>query len=310
MKKQKELSDLIKTVKPKTPSDEEKIIEYCSTLGQKVQFLNNSDNCMSLTYEEFVFWVENGPPAIGDILVYENLQTLGIVSCISENGIHLGVSILGIGGFLISEIIRPKIDFRYATDGEIIKIHQTLSRKGFIWNIWHHGLTKKNFFIPRRGTVVKFKSYINDECGYGGFKEINQDGEIVMYCIAYINGKVRYSPHEILGSAEKYQLAAGNRGDTAKLKFALKECGMDWSILYKRLEPLIFNIDYGETYYYIDETGEILKAKKNHSVVYRKRLTYGNHFLWIEEAEEAKANFMEFRKAQLAQLDVSDTLNT
>ena len=309
MKKEQDLLSLTQAIKPKTISDETKITEYCSKRGTFVNFKKLLDSNIYVSFDEFIFWAENGLPKTGNVIMYEQYYTLGIISSIDDEFIHLGVSILNGDVFVSSDIKRPKTGFRYATDDEILAIHQTLAQKGFTWNIWRNVFVRRILF-PRPYMFVKFHSYINENCGVGIFKEINQDGELVMYCVTSNKGKARYSLCEKIGPAHMYQLAQGNRTDMYNLKTALEEVGRTWNSHYNRIEPLEFNIDYGETYYYINEGGEILKAKKNDSTAYRKRLAFGNHFIHIEHAEKFKANILENRNLQLALEENSDCLSS
>lgn len=307
MKKKQDFLSLIRTIKPKTASDEVRITEYCHNIGENVNFKDLSQLSISVSFDEFIFWIDSGFPEVGDVVAYDQYYTLGIISSIDDEHIHLGVSILNQDGFVISDIKRPKTGFRYATEDEILKIHKALAKKGFTWNIWRNCLAKRTI-IPRPYMLIKFRSYINDDCGVGVFREINQDGELVMYCAVENKGEARYSLYETIGPAQMYQLAQGNRSDINKLKTALKKVDRTWNFLYDRIEPLNFNIDYGETYYYINEGGKILKAKRDASAAYRKRLAFGNHFIHIEQAEAAKANILEIRNLQLALDEYPDNL--
>ena len=306
MKKKQDLSPLIQAIKPKTISDEIKIAEYCSNRELFVNFQKSPTSNISVSFDEFTYWTEIGLPKVGNVVMYEQHYTLGIISSIDDECIHLGVSILNGDGLITSDIKRPKTGFRYATDDEILNIHQALAQKGYTWNIWRNIFVKRMLF-PRPYMFVKFRSYISENCGVGIFREIDQEGMLVMYCAACNKGKARYSLCEKIGPAHMFQLAQGNRTDMYNLKTALEETGRTWNFHYNRVEPLNFNIDYGETYYYINEGGEILKAKKNDSAAYRKRLAFGNHFTQLEYAEKFKANILEKRNLQLALEESSDT---
>lgn len=292
----------MRTIRPKTEVDGDKMLEYCSKMGLNVDLFEGCYSQPRITYEAFEHWVESGLPMLGSVIVYERYFTIGIVSSADEKTVLLGTALLGEDGLVVSGVERPVVDFRYATEDEIIKLHQVLTRKGFTWNLWRNKFTKSKF-SPRPNLFVRFRSYIDDDYGVGVFREINTEGKLVMYCAVCNDGQARFSLYEVIGDANRYQLASANRNDIAQLKKELGKAGKVWNGHYNRIEPSTFFINYGEKYYYINDKGEIKSATKNDSYAYRKRLACGNHFLNIEHAEDLKEKVCEYRKLQLSSRD-------
>lgn len=303
MKSGEEILLFIKTIRARTKTDDDEIVKYCSKIGVNVEFYDSVFPSARITFVSFKHWVETGLPDIGNVVVYDRNHTIGIVSSVGEKSVLLGVSLLGEDGLIVSGLERAGTEFRYANDDEVLKLHRAIARKGFTWNIWRNKLVKSKF-SPRANLIVRFRSYIDDEYGVGVFREINAEGKLVMYCVVYNEDQVRFSLYEVVGDADRYQLAPATKNDIAVLKNKLGEEGMMWNGYYGRMEPFSFVIDYGEKYYYINDKGEIKNATKNDSSAYRKRLACGNHFTDIKHAEDLKEKMYEYRKQQLSSPDL------
>lgn len=280
------------------------MMKYCSKMGINVSYYDSGTPCAYISFGAFKHWVESGLPRVGDVIVFEHHCTIGIVSSINEKMIHLGVALLGEDGLVVSGVERSAIDFRYATEEEILKLHQFLALKGFTWNLWRNKFVKSKF-SPRPNLFVRFRSYVDDDCGVGVFREINSEGQLVMYCVVR-KEQVRYSLYEVIGDINRYQLTSANKMDIAELKNELGKVGKIWNGYYNRIEPFSLFIDYGEKYYYINDKGEIKCATKNDSSAYRKRLACGNHFIDLKHAEDMKEKIYEYRKIQLSRPSIGN----
>ena len=300
MKNKAQFLSFVETIKPRRKTDEKKIVEYCLLKGIPVSFIKDGSNRTLITFDEFIAWAESDTPGVGSIITYETSYsvTIGIISATSPEEIILGVTLIGGDGLITSKLSRPNAGYRDATEEEILRIHHALTNKGFSWNLWRNNFVR-SLYIPRKNQFVRFRSYIGKHYGIGVFKEFNDSGNIVMYCLKENDEPVRYSLNEIIGKKEHYQIAPANKSDILLLKEELSLVGKIWNGFHTRIQPINFICDEGQEYCYINDKGKIQWDHNNGSLAYRERVAFGNIFVTAQQAEDFLTKVRELRKLDL-----------
>lgn len=307
MKNRTQILSFIKTIKPKTVTDEKKIIRYCSQIGILIAFNRNNEDLKLITFKEFQAWANEDSPEIGTVIVYSNpITIIGIVSLVTPEHIYLAPALFGEDGVVTNKIEKPTTGHRKATKQEVLKIHQALAHKGFSWNLWQNKFIKSSY-IPRKNQFVRFCSYTKDHEGIGIFKEITDTGDIVMYCMISNDSPVQYSLHEVVGKKGNYQFAAATKKDIHHLRDELFQVGKIWNGHYSRIQPVEFFAEIGQEYTYITDKGKIKHGRINNSIACKERIAFGNIFANPEQAGEFLFRVREMRKCDLCKPSIERT---
>ncbi|MDR1716508.1 MAG: hypothetical protein LBS20_11755 [Prevotella sp.] len=300
MKSNAQISALLKTMIPHENKDELAIEAFLARQGIyiKIPPVKEGDdkNKKFITFEQFEEWFEKELPSPGEIIVMNGL--LGVVKGTKADLIILGAYLDEEMNFTPKDTELPIMSFRKAGKEEKIKLQRAFNRNNLSWNQYHNRIYES---VRAQNNLQLRISLLGEKLGIGVFKEINEKGEIVMYCIKENEAPIRYSLHEIIGAADDFQIEPMNNADRKKLASDLEKAGKVWNGHAKRIEPNDFRSVAGSTYHYIDDYLEIRTAIDNYKPKDHKRFRSGNYFRSFTNAEAILNLIIETRNIQLSQ---------
>jgi hypothetical protein len=288
----------MKMVKIASTKDEMAIETYLSRngiilkLGKSVKIETDSTG---VTFEAFTEWFETDLPDRNAVIVLEN-NTIGIIKGLYLNTIVLGVSLPVHGHLVSSEVKVENMNYRVANMEEKIRLQRALNKQKLTWNNSNSKLL--DAVKPLDNLQLRI-SLLGERVAIGVFKEINEKGEIVMYCVKENDKPVRYNLSEVVGNSEDYQLEPVSTQERKTLALELKKAEKVWNGHAKRIEPVNLRAGKGEVYYCIDEFMEIVVTSDKEKPKDLKRFRGGNYFRNREEAEEMLDLIDRYRKEQL-----------
>lgn len=299
MKSSQHVHSFLSSVRGNGEIDELAIIQYCSGFGIKAEFSNAEKDPLKITFEQFKDWFSCDFPQKNDVIALNDTGVIGIVEKVGYNSIVIGVSVSSSGELDTTpiEFTEPhKVTFRSATEEEMSRMQKLLYEAGFAWNKKFGKLGDR--FIPTENSLIRI-SLLTKRVGIGVFKEIDADGNIVMYCIKMEDEPLRYSLCENVGKATGYQIDMINNAERRILKHEFAKEGKVWNGHEKRVEPIDFRVAPGKPYYYIDNYLEIVSTNDYHKPKDLRRFWCGNYYTCREEAEEILQQTISTRKMQL-----------
>ena len=297
MKNKQQIVAYLRATKTSEIKDELAIESFLARKGIYVKFdkSKRTDNALhSVSFEDFERWFEEELPEKGDVIVIEN--TIGIVQGLSVSSIILGVSLTEKNILISSETEIPNSSFRKADKLEILRLQRELNKKNLCWNKFNSRLTES--MHPSNNLQLRV-SLLGERVAIGVFREINDKGKIIMYCMKENNKPARYSLHEEVGDVFDFQLEPINNQERKMLAEELGKVGKVWNGHAKRIEPVNFRVNKGQIYYYIDDFWDIIATPDNYRPRDRKRLRCGNYFRNREDALRIVSLITEGRNKQL-----------
>jgi hypothetical protein len=306
MKSNNEISTYLKKLRAASVEDKELIEAFLSKKGIKVKVKARNLTIPAITFQQFEEWYNKILPHTNEIIYSEGCETLGIVKEIGVNNITLGVAYRH--GQLITDPLDIALDdFREASNDEMLKLQHVLSGKNLRWTQFYSGLlssykfaTNDQIRITRLGIIL----------GYGVFKEINNKGELVTFCVKMKDEPVRYNLHEVVGPVKDYQLEPMTSNERELLSEALSKANKRWNGYQSRIEPLNARGKIGDTYYYINDYMDIIATKENGKPKDLKRYRKLNYYIVKGDAEEILTLIEEKRKRQLVNSEEIDMIKT
>ncbi|MDR2915746.1 MAG: hypothetical protein LBV74_13080 [Tannerella sp.] len=299
MKNKQQIVAFLKATRTREIKDELAIESFLARRGIYVKFDESKKRghaSHSISFEDFEKWFDRELPGKGDAIVIGD--TIGIVQGLGFDSIILGVSLAGDGGLVTSAVKIPETDFRKADRAEMIRLQQEMNRAKLLWNKFNNEPAES--ILPADNLQLRV-SLLGERVAVGVFREINNKGEIVMYCMKENGKPVRHSLYEIAGKASDYQLEHVNTQDRAMLAGELEKAGKVWNGHAKRIEPVGLRVEKGRIYYYIDDFWDIIAVPDNYRPRDRKRLRRGNYYRNRHEAEKVLGLMVEERNRQLAE---------
>lgn len=299
MKSSQHVHSFLSSVRGKGEIDELAIIQYCVGFGIKVQFSNTEKEPHKITFAQFKDWFSCDFPKKNDVVVFGDAGVIGIVEKTCYNSIVLGVSLDPSGKLDTTpkEFTEPhRATFRSATMEEVSRMQIILYEAGLSWNKKFGKLADR--FVPSENSLVRL-SLLTKRIGIGVFKEIDADGNVIMYCVKMEDEPLRYSLYENIGKVTGYQIDMINNAERQILKQEFAKMGKVWNGHEKRVEPVNFRVAPGKVYYYIDNYLETVKTHDNRRPKDLRRYCCGNYYTCLEEAEEVLQQIMSTRKMQL-----------
>ena len=297
MKNKQQIVAYLKATQTPEIKDELAIESFLARKGIYVKFdkSKKTDNTLqSISFEDFEKWFEEEFPEKGDVIVIEN--TIGIVLGLGVSSIILGVSLTAKNILISSETEIPNSSFRKAGKSEMLKLQRELNKKKLSWNKFNSKLTESMY--PSNNLQLRV-SLLGERVAIGVFREINDKGKIIMYCMKENNKPVRYSLHEEVGDVSDFQLEPINNQERKILAEELENAGKVWNGHAKRIEPVNLRVDKGQIYYYIDDFWDIIATPDNYRPRDRKRLRCGNYFRNNEDALRIVNSIIGERNGQL-----------
>ncbi len=178
---------------------------------------------------------------------------------------------------------------RQATTEEKKALQQSLNKAHLVWDAHKRRIMQDTLELAP-GTYVRV-SVLGEDMIYGVFKEIDDRGNIVLYCWADKNKGIGCSLHEVIGQRKYFQIQVIGSHARYMLNVALAKNGVQWNNRRKCLEHIVPTADSDDgipIYYYIDDFLEVHKVQDTHKTNDHKRIMVGNYFATQEEAEEVR----------------------
>lgn len=304
MKNSNQINAYLKKLRATTIEDKRLIEAFLNEKGIKVKVKARNLTIPAISFLQFKEWYDKTLPHTNEVIYSEGCKTLGIVKEIGVDYITLGVAYCN--NQLITEPLNIPIDnLREASEGEILKLQHALSEKNLRWTHFYGGLLSSYKFEPNDQIRITRLGII---LGYGVFKEINEKGELVTFCIKLKDEPARYNLHEIVGPVKDYQLEPMTSNERELLSDALSKANKRWNGYQSRIEPLNSRGEIGDTYYYINDYMEIIATKESGKPKDLKRYRKLNYYVVRGDAEEVLALIEEKRKRQLVNSEEIDMM--
>lgn len=295
MKNNTEINAYLKKFRAASVDDKEQIEAFLAGKNLKAKVKLRNSTIPTITFHQFETWYNKELPHTNEIVYSQKCGTLGIVKEVGVNFVKLGVA------YRENELLTEPVDipfgeFRKATDEEALKLQHILSEKKLRWSQFYTGLARSYTFaandqirITRLGVIL----------GYGVYKDIDEKGDLITFCVKMNGEPVRYSLHEVVGPEKDFQLEPMTGAERDYLSKLLSEVNRSWNGHQSRVEPLNLRGEIGETYYYISDYLDIVCTKESGRPKDVKRHRRLNYFIVRDDAEEILALIEEKRKRQL-----------
>jgi hypothetical protein len=299
MKNKRQVLAYLKIISIAGEKDELAIESYLSRKGiilQLDKFVKIDTALNGITFEAFTEWFESDLPDRNEVIVLEESGTIGIIKGLCVNTIVLGVSLPVSGTLVSSEVKIENTAYRQANTEEKVRLQRALNKKKVTWNNSNSKLLDAVKLLENLQLRV---SLLGERVAIGVFREINNKGEIVMYCVKENDKPVRYNLSEVVGNSMDYQLEPVSAQERKTLALELEKAGKIWNGHAKRIEPVNFRAGKGVVYYYIDDFMEIVATADKEKPKDLKRFRSGNYFRDRNEAKDMLDLINGYRKEQL-----------
>ena len=299
-KSKSEIHDFFRCYRPENETHQLAIAQFCAQRRFMVSIDGTADKRLPVTYEQFRQWFDTELPQRGDVVTLTGKGISGIVETVGVNqSVCLYVAIVG------DELNATSGCFGYtslqAADEETVtRLQRAFYSHGLVWNRWRNRIKPRE--TPKENVQYQI-SVLGRKIGYGVFREVDGDGQIVMYCMKPETGPVRYSLREVIGPVADYQLEPINVGQREVLVKELKAAGVLWNGFCKRIEPVRYLVAEGKGYYYLNEFWEVCRGIEQGKSKGAKYFNSGNYSRYREPMEE-------LRKYLLAELGVGSVNRT
>lgn len=278
-KTKQHVQDFFQHYRPENDTHQLAILQFCAQQHIAFTFDEGPDDRRPVTLDAFRAWFEHYTPERREVITLPD-GTVGVVDMTGLDYVRLYVA-LSEGALETAPRLFPATSIRPATETEVLSLQRALYDRGLAWN------DKRCMVCPRVAPVenVRYKiSVLGRKIGYGIFREIDAEGRIVMYCVKMGNAPLRCSMHEVLGPASDYQLELLYTKLRETLAEELARSGWHWNGNNRRMEPISYQVETGERYYYLNDVWNIGKSVyRNNNKQHKRFYTQGNYFRDLEE---------------------------
>lgn len=280
------------------------IIAYCQkNFSQKIKASKPSfdpDSSEAIGIDEFGKWRKEGFGA-GDFVWFEDY--IGIVWHNSPHFVTVCVKIKDGKCELVKESV-PVEDVIRANEIEELEARKTMISSGYDFNLKGNCIIEK--FVPAGGSYVEFSNYSQNFHGIGVLCCINDFKEVVMYCYLTFgeNEELQYGREQIIGKLEEFSFSPFRSSEyqRRKLEGAFNRIGKTWNHAQKRAEPIGYEMEKGDTYFFIDDRMSVKPHPEDKTFTSHKRYLSGNYFRTSEEAYAFLAEIKKLRREFFAAL--------
>lgn len=292
MKNKQQVSDFLAKVRCKDQQTELDIKKFLKQNKIRAKFSQN-EHYPIIDYESFIKWYNAKVPEKGDIISLETGLT-GIFNDVSYQDFILSVSYDGVNLNPLPVSV-PICKYKYLDKNELLKFQRVFSEKGIAWsNV--KGIVKR---LELQNNIYYRISRLGICLGAGVFREINDKGEVVFYCVKMNNKPVRFSLYEVIGKEDDFQFELMNNKDRDIFAKELQSVNRLYNGYLKRIEPLHLRAEKARKYYYINDIWEIVKVEDKYKPKDLRRFNRGNYFRTFENARLALEAMEATRNNQL-----------
>lgn len=281
MKSTKEVTTFLRSVNPYQLKDELAIEAYCRRQGLRVRYKARPKNTHLITFEQFVYWFNNDCPLRNDVVATED-GIIGIVKESQFKRVVLGAYLDPGGAFLSEELDVSSKTLRPATHDEKISLQSAFSTEHLSWNKLKSEIVARN--IPTRNEYIRI-TLLGKKIGLGVFREIKENGDVILYCFWEFEKGIRYSLSENLGNQYWFQLEDVNPLERQSLTKELASQHKVWKGKLERIEPFNLRADSGERFYFINNLLEVEAGLDQRRVKNLTLYQCGNYFRTRENCE-------------------------
>lgn len=286
VKTKNQIIAFLRTVRAKDEVHGMAIMGYCkSVLGIQVDYNENMEdrNLPEIELEDFKKWLEEDTFYRGMVICSPQDGLVGIVGAASYQTVSLSVS-LDKEGHLLQEPINWELEnCREATKKERLRLQHKLNELQLGWNRRRHALFESDYTLKNNQQIRL--SILGQKMGLGVFKEVDENGQLVMYCVKMENQPARYSMHEVVGPMRDYQIEPISTYERRIFSEELKTYGVAWNGHLKTIDYVRVRVATGETYYYLSDLFEVAPCVDKYRSRDTKRWKAGNYFTRRDCAE-------------------------
>lgn len=302
MKKRQQVLSLLAARKPASENDRTLILAYCQRHGFKgIYFQQSKKNpnaeLKSITNDEFRKWFKTEQFEIGDVVFNETSRTIYLASDYIAGKVFSKIHIDSSEELKTDPIELVKdSSFQKADHKQKLALQRVLAKNKLAWNPLKKNLAER--IVPDKNPFVSLWM-IEDKMGLGIFKEIDKDGNIILYCYCDNKNSVKYSLDYILGPSLDYTIKMASLQERAILVQELAGVDIYWHSNLKRFEPLNLRKKKGETYFYLGSNWKVYSAVESESESDYQRYKCGNYFHIREQAADFKSEIVLIRRNYL-----------
>lgn len=312
MKSQFQTLSFLSQYAPKTQLDAEMIFGF---LGERFK---NAKKTMSFCQHEtenildaasLLIWFSSGFGAT-EIALY-NGSTVMLGMCTIDTAIIIGE--LSNGAVNITSKSVKSSELSKATEEDTEAFYKALYASSLQFD--QASLTLVNKYIPSPNEKVIFYNSDFSQCGTGVIKNIDETtGDIEMYCYYLYPpaNTVGYSMHE-KGIAnlvthifepmledDKRPSKMNGVSCLRRLNSELGKKGKVWKDKIKRIEPVSYELEPGQDYWFINDEFKVEQKKEKGTPTSHFRYLAGNYFVTKESAETMREKIVELVNSNLA----------
>lgn len=292
MKSKKEVATFLQSLNPLDLIDELAIEGYCRRIGFNISFIHKPENTQKITFKDFVDWFENDLATKNDIIVL-SCGTIGVVKKTTYNKIILGAYLKTNGEFIDTQIEVKADSFRAANQNERIYLQEAFNQRNIAWNRFKSKIIRR--LDPQHNQQLRI-TILGDKIGLGVLREIKKNGDVIMYCCLKINGTVHYSLYENIGNKEQIQLEVPSFPERRIFAEELAKFGKVWNGKLKRIEPINYRADLGQTFTFINMFWEVEVSSEQRRQKNQILFKSSNYFRTRENCEKIIEVFHSERK--------------
>lgn len=262
------------------------IMGYCkNVLGIQVDFNENMEDrdLPDIKLEDFKKWLEDDTFYRGMVIYSPQDDIVGIIGTTSYQTISLCISLDQAGHLSQDPINLKREECREATKKEKLRLQHKLNDMGLGWNRRKHAIFKLDYIL-RNNQQVRL-SLLGEKMGLGVFKEVDENGQLVMYCVKMEDQSARYSKHEVVGAVKDFQIEPISTYERRIFSEELKKYGVVWNGHLKTIDYAQIRAETGGIYYYLNDLFEVVTCVDEYRSRDTKRWKVGNYFTREDCAE-------------------------
>ncbi len=296
MHKRNRVLSLLSSRKPATEVDKKEILSYCREKRMNVYFHRDSESFEPITYGEFLQWYELQHYNVEEVITDKDGTIYLITDFVAGESVS-GAYVNHIGEFCVDPKPLPVAEAHKKGSGEErLELQRAMNKSGYIWNPYKKAVMPH--IQPDNNDYITLW-VLADLVGMGIYKEVNENGDLVLYCFADNKGNLKIDDHFVLGPAIDYAVRGARPTDRSDIIEKLHHANLYWHGKLKRFEPLNLRQRPGGEYYYINSAGRIRSTVETGRSIDHDRYKFGNYFRTLKDADLFKKKMVHFRNEQL-----------
>ena len=225
MHKRNRVLSLLSSRKPATDTDKKEILSYCRDKRMHVYFHRDNESFEPITYDEFLRWYELQHYAVEEV-VRDKDGTIYLVTGFESGESISGAYLNHYGEFIADPVALPVArSHKKGTDEDKIELQRAMNKAGYIWNPYKKTLTPNA--LPDMNDYITLW-VLAEQVGMGIYKEVDDNGDLVLYCYADAKGNLKLDDHYILGPVIDYAVRLARPIDRSEVIGKLHDINLCW----------------------------------------------------------------------------------